>query len=156
MHWIEVSVKPGFSDALGNSTLAAISEDLQVKGVKSVSYVDVYYISAEIPGKELEGVAKNVLADPITQEYAIDRAVRPEFNWEITVRYNPDVTDNVGATAKQAIEDFLGKEIGGRGCVRTARKYALRGAVSESDVKRICRQLMANEVIETFECKKGK
>jgi len=155
MHVIEVGTKSGLFDALGEGVKNSIAEDLGITGVKSVRFLDVYNINAELGEGGLNAVAEKVLSDPISQSFSVNSPLDSGFDWEITVKYNPDVTDNVGFTAKKAIEDFLGKELGRGDCVRSARKYLLRGKISREDAERICKRLLANAIVEVYEIREG-
>jgi len=72
------------------------------------------------------------------------------------VKLKKEVTDNVGATARQAIEDLLDRKLLEEETIRSGRKYLLRGNIQEEEVKRICTGLLANELIEEFSYRKGK
>lgn len=153
--FIEVAQKEGAKDALGSAVKRDIEEDLRVIGIESVAYVEVYEINAALSGQELKTVAEKLLADPITQRYAIGDTVHKKFDWEISVRFHPDVTDNTGSMAVRAASELLGKKLE-RDSIRSARKYAITGKISEADVKKICKGLLANELIENFGYRSGK
>ncbi len=155
MHIIEVGTKDGLFDALGEGVKNSIIGDLGITCVKSVKFLDVYNIDAGLEEEELGGIAEKVLSDPISQSFSVNSPLPGKFDWEVVVKYNPDVTDNVGFTAKKAIEDFLGREIGPRNCVRSARKYLLEGELSLENLEKICKRLLANETVEVYEIREG-
>lgn len=154
MWLVEVCYRKGRRDALGEGVKSDIAEDLRIK-TDAVSFVDVYKINAGLGAQEIEKIAKELLSDPIIQEYAINKPVSSGFDWEIVVELNPDVTDNVGMAAKRGIEDLLGRKLGEEE-VRYARKYLIKGKLSEAQVKKICTGLLANSVIEKYTYKEGK
>lgn len=80
---------------------------LKQHGIKSVFIVDVYTIDKSLKEAQLKSVA-NIFANPVTQQALIDtfNAYRL-FNYAIEIGYLPGVTDNIGNTAKEAIEDLL-------------------------------------------------
>ncbi len=47
------------------------------------------------------------LINPVVQEFRVDEATKFLFDYAIEVGFLPGVTDNVGNTAKQTIEDYL-------------------------------------------------
>lgn len=150
-HWIEVSNIEKLNSA-GISTLADIKEDLGIKGIKKALYSDLYLLYFEAEEQKLKEIAEKVFTDPLTQEYSIDSELQNDYDFSIEVRVHKDVTDNAGMVANEAIEDFLGTESGGS--VRTSRKYYLYGA-SKEDAERIAKEMLANDVIETYEIKEG-
>ncbi|MFH1586222.1 MAG: phosphoribosylformylglycinamidine synthase subunit PurS [Candidatus Diapherotrites archaeon] len=149
---IEVSLLPEFTDSAGNGALSDIKEDLLIKSVESVKFVDVYLLEAKLDEKKVKEIAEKLLIDPITQEFKINSEFFRGFDWAIEVSLHKNVTDNVGMTAEEGIEDIIGKKF--EGSVRTARKYLLKGNLKEDEVKRICTDLLANEIIENYSYKK--
>ena len=47
------------------------------------------------------------LINPVVQEYTVDKATSAVFDYAIEVGFLPGVTDNVGTTARQTIEDYF-------------------------------------------------
>jgi len=48
----------------------------------------------------------------------------------------------------EGVIDYLGKELNGK--IITAKKYYFEGKASPKQVERIAKELLANEVIETY------
>jgi phosphoribosylformylglycinamidine synthase subunit PurSL len=67
------------------------------------------------------------LINPVVQEFTVDEATKPLFDYAIEVGFLPGVTDNVGATARQMIEDFLSLKFGEGEAVYTSQLYFVRG-----------------------------
>lgn len=153
---VEVGYKEGKTDSIGAALKADIEEDLRIAGIESVSYIDVYEINAGLSEPEVKEVAEKLFIDPITQNYSINSNLISDFDWAIEVKYHSDVTDNVGITAVEGIEDLLGREFSEDEDVRSIRKYLINGKIPEKDVERICKGLLANELIETYSYEKGK
>ena len=147
---VEVALKPGITDALGNSVKKQIIEDLRID-VESVETVDVYTISASLSREQAEIVARDLLTDPITQVYHINENTGKPFIVAIEVGYKPGVTDNVGTTTVEGIEDLLSIEYPAGEAVHTSKLYLLNGNLTEDDAKRICLGLLANSLIEHFQ-----
>jgi phosphoribosylformylglycinamidine synthase len=152
--YVEVAFKDRKIDSTGAGVLSDISEDLGIKGVSSVSFVDVYEIYGFLKDEDLESFATKVFLDKIAQHYSVNKPLYTDYDWEISVAYHPQVMDNVGEAAKLAIEEYLGRKLKDPENVRYVRKYALRGKISEADVKRICTGMLANELIESFSYRK--
>ena len=72
------------------------------------------------------------------------------MQWKIEVGYKPTATDAMGEGIKKDIED-LG--ISGVDYVRTIQIYMINGDLSESDVKSICQNLLADRITQDYEYK---
>ena len=60
---------------------------------------------------QLKRIAEGPLVDPIIQHYAIDKPLAQDFDWIVEVGFRPGVTDNVGRTAREALELVLEKTL---------------------------------------------
>jgi phosphoribosylformylglycinamidine synthase len=147
LHRIEVSFKPNVVDALGNSIKKKITEDLKIK-TDSIKAVDVYTIDSILSNEELNIIGEELLADPVIQDFSIDSSLAKEFDWLIEVGFKPGVTDNVGKTAKEGIEDIFKKKING---VYTSKQYLIKGNINKEDTEKISSGLLANQLIERWE-----
>jgi len=118
--------------------------------VQDVHLVDVYTLGFPLEREELESVA-SMLTNPVTQQAGVDEPQTPNhFNWAVEVGFLPGVTDNVGSTARQGIEDLLGPE-------RTYKVYSsqttfLSGDLSRAEVTSIAESL-ANPLIQRIHIK---
>jgi len=146
---VEVGFKKGIKDAYGEKISQKIRHFLGIK-IKQVRTVFVYTIDATLTKEEVEIIASGPFSDPIIQEYAIDRPLITEFDWSIEVGFKPGVTDNVGKTAKEAIEWRLGRSLGPEERVYTSTLYLLNGSTSRSEVERIATDLLANPLIQRY------
>ena len=70
------------------------------------------------------------LANPVVQEFTVDEATRPLFDYAIEVGFLPGVTDNVGTTARQMIEDFFSMKFADGEAVYTSQLYFVRGRLA--------------------------
>ena len=71
MHRIEISLKKHVPDARGLGLIGDIA-DLGIKSVSTALVRDVYYLDAKLTPKQLDLIGRELLADPVTQEYSID------------------------------------------------------------------------------------
>ncbi len=146
---VEVGFKPGVVDALGESVKKSIVEDLRID-VDSVKTVDVYTIKAALDEVRVKRVATELLTDPITQISSYDGTLAKDFSKVIEVGYKPGVTDNVGRTTVEGIEDLLNIKFKEDESVHTSRLYLINGQVGEGDAKRISTGLLANPITEYY------
>jgi len=72
----EVFNKAGFNDVQGNSTLSDIKE-LGITAVQAVQFARVYLIEADFDNTFAERIGKELLADPVCEDYYIGRSVAP-------------------------------------------------------------------------------
>ncbi len=105
-HRIEVATRPGQRDPVGESVRDRLHEDLGIH-VDEVRLVDVYTIHADLDTDQLERVRDELFTDPITQESALDAPIAGPCDYLIEVGFLPGVTDNVGKSAREGIEDVL-------------------------------------------------
>jgi phosphoribosylformylglycinamidine synthase II len=149
-HRIEVTCKDDLRDPLGEKTAARIKHDLGLMA-QSVRTIDCYTIDAPLDKERLELVAKEAYTDPITQVWSVDRPLARTFDWVIEVGFLPGVTDNVGRTAREALEACLVTRLKEEEKVYTARQYLIKGALSRAEAERIASELLGNPLVNRFE-----
>ncbi len=104
--------------------------------VDDISLVDVYTIDISLEEKELNSVA-SMLSNPVTQEVGINQPKAPEkFNYAIEIGFLPCVTDNIGTTAKEIIEDRFKKTFEGQ-TVYSSQIIFLSGKFKKEDAIKI-------------------
>ena len=90
--------------------------------------------------------------NPVVQEFVVDRATRTLFDSAIEVGFLPWVTDNVGTTARQTIEDFLGIQFGEGETVSSSEAHFVRGG-SLPDVLARLAATLANPLVNRVNVK---
>ena len=144
MYRIEVSVKEGFADPRSEGLQKDIL-DLGIRTVKRVRVSSVYLLEGKLTEKELASICRELLTDPIVEEYSTDSASAPEGARLVEVAYNPGVMDPVEESVKKGIRD-LG--IDSVTAVRTAKKYLLWGDFADDVLQSICDKLLVNSVVQ--------
>ncbi len=144
MFRIEVSVKDGFADPRAEALRKDIL-DLGITAVKRVSVSDIYLLEGRLDETGLETICRELLTDPIVEEYSYRENSCPDDAHLLEVAYNPGVMDPVEESVKKGIED-LG--ITAVEAVRTAKKYLLWGELSEEALQSICDKLLVNGVVQ--------
>lgn len=146
MVWvIEVSNKPGVFDAVGHDVKKGI-QDLGVKGVRDVSFSQIYRIYGRINSKAARRIARELLIDTITEEYRINAS--PEKGkgiHVIEIAYNDGVMDPAEESVLKGISD-LG--IKGAEGVHTAKRYIIKGAVHPEKARFIADKLLYNKTVQ--------
>jgi phosphoribosylformylglycinamidine synthase len=149
-HRIEIGLKRGIRDPLGEKVRRKIQNDLGLS-IKSVRTISVFTLDMELSEKELEMVATGPFLDPIIQEYRIDQPLARDFNALVEVGFKPGVTDNIGKTSKEAMEWRLGRRLKDEEKVYTSVQYLFGGDLKRGDVERICTDLLGNSLVQRFE-----
>ena len=122
---VEVALKNSVRDARGERVKREIENFLHLP-VAEVRTIDVYTVDAALSWEELDQAAAGPLCDPVIQDRSIDHPIaltRPaatlsqgervqSFDWAVEVGFRPGVTDNVGRTAREAIEYVTGRPFG--------------------------------------------
>ncbi len=68
---IEVWLKPGVTDVVGESVKEAIS-DMGIKNVTNARCGEIYYIKERISKKELKFLAEKILVNPLVHDYRVE------------------------------------------------------------------------------------
>jgi len=147
LYRVEVYVKDGLRDPRGEALQSDI-RDLGIAGVEQVRVSDVYLLVGDLGPDEVRRISEELLADPVLEECSYDEAGtagRPPGSHLVEVAYNPGVTDPVEGSVRKGIRD-LG--ITGVESVKTAKRYLLRGTLSDEDFQAICNRLLVNSVVQ--------
>jgi phosphoribosylformylglycinamidine synthase len=144
---IEVSVKAGFPDP-GGDRLEMDIRDIGITTVKRARVSDVYLLEGELDEAEVRKIGQELLADPVVEDFSWGEGPLSRIDGGdahvIEVAYNPGVTDPVEESVGKAIRDL---DIATVTSVKTARKYSLRGDLSEETLQSICDKLLVNSLI---------
>lgn len=142
---IEVGTRPGFVDSRAISIARKVREYLGIE-VDAVRTREIYHVVPELSASEAQRIAAE-FAGPVLRRGAVGRLEDGPFDWVVSVGYKPGVTDPVGKSAKICIEDLLGRSLGEAGAVYASRAILITG-VTQVEVERIAKELLANELIE--------
>lgn len=150
MRWrVEIQHKEGVFDAAG----AGVRKDIQDSGITSIHRVElvrVFNIQGGLAARDIDKIAGELLADPITQTFTVyggsprEAAVRGHRQ-VIEIAHNPGVTDPVEASTLKGIRDmgFTKAE-----SVRTAHKFILEGRLTAAQKDVIINKVLANKLIQ--------
>ncbi len=147
-HRIEVSLKPSLPDPAGRRMSARIASDLGFV-VDDLRVADEFIIDRNLSARDLEMVVEEVFQDPVIQEAAVDQPLKIPFDWLIEVGFRPGVTDNVGRTAREAVERALGVQFQSGEGLYTRKLYFIKGEMTREQADTIAKDLLANDLIQT-------
>jgi len=144
---VEVRDKKGIYDAVAEGLKKDI-KDIGIRGVKDVEYIQVYTFRGNFSAKDIDRAAKEILADTVSQEYALNtgfKIPRPSGTRVVEVAYNPGVMDPVEESVIKAVRDAGFKGITS---VSTSKKYVIKGGISGTQAGHIAEKLLYNKIIQ--------
>jgi len=151
MIWrVEIKEKDNVYDALGESVAKDIA-DLGLQSVKKVYVVQVYMLTGSLSKDQVEDIARQLLADRVTQDYSFCPAGDHSLSSNngnvkvVEIAYNPGVMDPVEASTIKGIRD-LG--IDGIQSVATAKQYHIEGKISSKELNLIIEKVLCNKLIQ--------
>lgn len=153
-HRIEIALKAGRRDSRGDRVKREIEHFLDCH-VSSVRTLDVYTVDADLSAEEIEQAASGPFSDPVIQDYYVDAPAAVDFDYAVEVGYRPGVTDNVGRTAREAIEYITGRPFAPEEGVYTSVQYLFKGVGSREMVERITCELLCNNLIQRYRIMDG-
>lgn len=149
IHRIEIWPKKEIPDVRGLGLVKDI-HDLGIKTVSTVHVVDVYWFDAELETGEIELLCRDLLADPVTQDYVnqsdaqLENRIAKECHI-VEVAYNAGVTDPVEDTIMKATLDLGLDEVR---AVRTAKRYFIEGQLDTQQLAMVSSRLLVNHTIQ--------
>ncbi|MFH1395399.1 MAG: phosphoribosylformylglycinamidine synthase subunit PurL [Candidatus Omnitrophota bacterium] len=144
---IEVRDKENIYDAVSVGVKRDIL-DLGIKTVKDVEYIQVYTLRGNLLAEEAVCIAKNLLTDPVSQEYSFNGGFEVKESKDVhavEVAYNAGVMDPVEESIIKAARDM---GVSGIVSAATSKKYIIYGELSENDLFQIQEKLLYNKVIQ--------
>ncbi|BDQ33826.1 AIR synthase-related protein [Pseudodesulfovibrio portus] len=148
-----VGLKENVRDVLGEKIARKITGELHMD-VGGVRIVNVYTLEGLDQAQVDLALERAALHDPVLHEASLSPLAR-DFDWIIEVGFRPGVTDNEGRTARETLGVVLGLDKKALEGVKvyTSRQYLITADMAEGDIKRIGKDLLANELIQRFEYK---
>jgi len=146
---IVVGLKTGVRDARGERVKNEIRQHLGLE-LQAVRTLDVYTVDAALSAEEIEAAAKGPLSDPVIQDVAVDHPLAADFDVLIEVGFRPGVTDNIGRTAREAIQYQTGRPFAAGEAVYTSVQYLLAGAIDKAAAEQLASGFLANGLIQRW------
>ncbi len=147
---IEAALKEGVRDARGERIRREIEHFLHLT-VEEVRTLDVFTLDSALDRSELELAAAGPFSDPVIQNWSIDRPLAAGFDFAVEVGFRPGVTDNVGRTAREAVEYLTGRPFVKGENVYYSVQYLLKSSrLTGTDVEKIATGLLCNTLIQRY------
>ena len=144
---VRIDVRKVVADSRAQTRLSEF-RSLPLKKKPTQAWVlDSYVIDAKLPIGSADRVAA-ALMNPSVERAEVDSAwLPPAATYAIEIGFLPGVTDNVGHTAKEMIEDLQGIKFDEGEAVYTSRVFFVSGSLKDSDALAIADSLH-NPLIE--------
>ena len=134
---VRLNVRFKVADAREAATRTKFQSLVKRGTVKEVARVDSYLIDAPLSSSAVARI-KEVLFTPQTQTCSVGIPRPPRsLAYAIEVGYLPGVTDNVGKTAKEALESVLKRRLKAGEEVYALKTFFLSGVLTKKDAQRI-------------------
>ena len=150
MHRIEIYPHPDVADTRGNQLTAQMAEQF---AITRMTVVDVYTTNKPLNDTQRHTVTTS-LTNPVSQT-PIFQTSNPHittFDYALEIGFLPGVTDNVGFSAKEIIEDALRVDFSDAESVHSSQLYLISGTASLSEIQQLAQQL-ANPLIQRIHIK---
>ena len=148
-HRIEIALRDGIRDPRGERIRREIEHFLRLP-VDEIRTIDVYTVDASLTDDELRTAASEPFCDQVIQAWSIDAPAARDFDYLVEVGFRPGVTDNVGRTAREAIQYITGRDFSAGEAVYTSVQYLLKGALTRQQVDQIATELLCNTLIQRY------
>jgi phosphoribosylformylglycinamidine synthase subunit PurSL len=122
--------------------------------IDELHLTDVYTIATDardFTRDELVQIGSQLM-NPVVQECSVDEPTRASFDYAIEVGFLPGVTDNVGTTARQTIEDFLSMKFSEGEAVYSSQLFFVCGKLPEDAIRKLAATL-ANPLVNRVHVK---
>ncbi|MBN1105915.1 MAG: phosphoribosylformylglycinamidine synthase subunit PurS, partial [Deltaproteobacteria bacterium] len=145
---LEIMLKRSLFDAEG-AGIRRKARDYFGFALKDVRVIRVLTVDADLEPPQMEKARTHIFTNPVTERSSFSPMARG-FDWLIWIGFRPGVRDTAGSTAVEAMEDLLKVRFKPHEAVYTSKLYVLTGSLSEDQVRRIAREILANEIIHQW------
>jgi len=152
---VQIGVKASLKDRLGQALVGQIA-GLGIRSIRAVHTAQLYFIQADWTQAQVERCCRELLIDPLVQEYSYwvgeSAMPRPEIALAhdahvVEVIFKRGVTDNLADDALAGLRT-LGLADGVR--VRTGQRFTLFGSLTVEELERIAPGVLCNPLIQTY------
>jgi phosphoribosylformylglycinamidine synthase II len=142
-----IAVTSKIEDARAYAYLQNLKSVFPQSGLSAASVVSVYTVDAQLSPEEVEHAGKR-LANPVTESFAVGDIPAPKsYAYAIEIGYLSGVTDNVGHTAQETVEDCTGWKFADTEHVYSSTVLFLNGELDAKEAEAFARELH-NPLIE--------
>lgn len=113
--------------------------------VNAVAVEDVYTIDKDLTPEQFKRVGES-LVNPVIQDFRVkpgnDREQVSRFNYAVEIGFLPGVTDNIGNTTREIIEDLLKVKFSSGEAVYSSQLLLLKGVLSTKEIANLVNSLI--------------
>ncbi|MGH7145469.1 MAG: phosphoribosylformylglycinamidine synthase subunit PurL [Planctomycetota bacterium] len=146
-HRIEVSLWPELADPVGMQIVGELTA-LGIRATGTVRFVKVYHLYGEVTTHDATAIARELLADAITETFTVDTPIEPIYNAgfrPVEIVLKPGVMEPTRESLMKALADLGYSQVSD---VRTGRRYLFSLGISEPVTHIAAEKILANQVIE--------
>lgn len=147
---IEVRLKSDYADAEGASALALL-QGVGLNTARECRTSRLYEVRGPLNQGHIHQAARELLADPVTQDYRIVSANVPSANgmnrWRVEVWLKATVTDPMGESVRQAL---IEQGLPAADSVRCGLAYHIFGKCHRTQLEKAVARCLANPVVHHF------
>jgi len=119
--------------------------------INDVQLIAIYTIDYDLNPTQLQRVSL-MLSNPVFQEARTDVTIPPKkFDYAVEIGFLPGVTDNVGNTTRESIEDLLGVNFSSQ-VAYSSQLMFLSGDLTQEDARKVGESI-ANPLIQRIQVK---
>ncbi len=147
-----IEVMSTIDDTRAKTKLLSLQRSGWNDRITDIHVVDVYTIDAHLTNDQAASIADR-LTNPVTQRSSIATPLSPTaFDWAIEIGFLPGVTDNIGTTVRELIEDFLKSPLSDKERVYSSQVTFVSGDITAEEVRTIASG-WANALIQRIHIK---
>ena len=142
VHRFEIHPASGHVDPVGEALARTLKQFDSERAPSRVEHASIYLIDGVLSATQLDQIGRELLADPVTEQFELGSSLLPSGASTIEVHPLPGVTDPAAESVQLAIKAMLGLEVE----VRTGDRFDLYG-VDSSTARTLIEATCANPVI---------
>jgi len=144
---VEVKLRPDYLDAEGQAALSLL-QGLGLNTARDCRTSKLYELRGPINMAHAQLIARDLLCDPVTQEFKLVGPSAPVLNgmnhWRVEVWLKGSVTDPVGDTVRSAVAEM---GLPQPDAVRAGVAYHISGKCGRNQLEKLVARGLANPVI---------
>jgi phosphoribosylformylglycinamidine synthase len=103
---IEVAFKKEFENISAFNLKEELKNELNCT-IENITIAKVYYFEKELEPDLANTIAQEILVDPLTEFYSLDKPIINDFDIALEIRFKAGVKDNLGDATLLAIKDVI-------------------------------------------------
>jgi phosphoribosylformylglycinamidine (FGAM) synthase PurS component len=147
---IEVRLKSDYADAEGQAALALL-QGVGLSAARECRASRLYEVRGPLNQGHVHQAARDLLCDPVTQDYRLVQLESPSANgmnrWRVEVWLKPTVTDPVGESVRHAL---IEQGLPAPDSVRCGVAYHVVGKCHRVQLEKAVARCLANPVVHLF------